>query len=340
MDKYDIRAQREKERAIKRTLRKARVPKDATPEQVKAYLILYVSKLKKDFYKLKFTDEQLSDPNFLLSLYRANINMVVHASPNPEIEELQSNVDFMIEYLKIKQTKETMGSPNKEGQWSSTQLEWATEKYDKAMANPEFIVRLAETFPNHQIIPLIKMSLMPYRWYGDDRKEKEAQDQARYKECLSNLPTEFLCDQVRKYTWRVLNEIPNDVPNFNQLVSAGIEIDGFRSLGKLDITQVLDNKDLIIQAYEKDGIQALAGYIQHTLSPMRTYYYMCHGEEHDYTKYDKRYEEVQKALMSDTKIQYIFKKEGQLAKAREELKRVQPSSTPTQTSAEEDTLIK
>ena len=340
MNKYEIRAQKEKERAIKRTLRKARVPKDATPEQVKAYLVHYVSRLKKDFYKLRFTDEQLSDPNFLLSLYRANIKMLLHSAPNPEIEELQSNVDFMIEYLKLKQRRETMMFTNKEGSWSQTNLEWATEKYNKAMANPEFIVRLAETFPNHQIIPLIKRSLMPYRWFGNDVKEKEAQDQARYKECLSNLPTEFLCDQVRKYTWRVLNEIPNDIPNFNQLVSAGIEIDGFRSLGRLDITQVLDNRDLIIQAYEKDGIQALAGYIQHTLSPMRTHNYMCHGEEHDYTEYDKRYEEVQKALMSDTKIQYIFKKEEQLAKAREEQKRVQPSSTPTQTSAEEDTLIK
>ena len=30
MNKYEIRAQKEKERAIKRTLRKARVPKDAT----------------------------------------------------------------------------------------------------------------------------------------------------------------------------------------------------------------------------------------------------------------------------------------------------------------------
>jgi len=340
MTKYEIRAQKDKERAIRWTLRKARVPKDATPEQVKAYLIHYVSRLKKNFYKLKFTDEQLADPNFLLSLYKANINMVLHTIPNPENEELQSNVDFMIEYLKYKQTRETMMFTNKEGTWSQTNLEWATEKYDKAMANPEFILRLAEAFPNHQIIPLIKRSLMPYRWYGDDRKEKEAQDQARYKECLSGLPTEFLCDQVRKYTWRVLNEIPNDIPNFNQLVSAGIETDGFRSLGKLDITQVLDNKDLIIKAYEKDGIQELAKFIQHTLSPRRTHYYMCHGEEHDYTEFDKRYEEVQKALMDDPKIQYIFKKEEQVAKTREEQKRVKPSSTPTQTSAEEDILSK
>ena len=50
---------------------------------------------------------------------------------------------------------------------------------------------------------------------------------------------------------------------------------------------------------------------------------MCHGEEHDYTEYDKRYEEVQKALMSDTKIHYIFKKEEQLAKEKEKQKNSQ-----------------
>ena len=339
MDKYNTRAKKQKEKAIRRTLRKAKVPKDATPEQVKAYLIQYVSRAKLDQYTLKFTDEQLADPNFLLGLYRANINMVNFERPNPEIKELQDNIDFMIEYLKIKHTKEMIEHPTSDDHWSQTELEWAIEKYDRAMANPEFIVRLAETFPNQQIIPLIKKALLPYRFFDDDRKEKEAQDQIRYKECLSNLPIELLCDQVRKYSWHALNEIPNDIPNFNQIVSAGIETNGFRSLGKLDITQVLDNKDLIIKAYEKEGIQALTAYIQHTLSPRRTHYYMCHGEEHDYTTYDKRYEEVQKALMADAKIHYILKKEEQLEKSREE-QQAQVSETSTPITSEENGLVK
>lgn len=168
MDKYNTRAKKQKEKAIRRTLRKAKVPKDATPEQVKAYLIQYVSRAKLDQYTLKFTDEQLADPNFLLGLYRANINMVNFERPNPEIKELQDNIDFMIEYLKIKHTKEMIEHPTSDDHWSQTELEWAIEKYDRAMANPEFIVRLAETFPNQQIIPLIKKALLPYRFFDDD----------------------------------------------------------------------------------------------------------------------------------------------------------------------------
>ena len=41
MDKYEkciIKAQKQKEKEIKKTLKKARVPKDATPEQIKKCL--------------------------------------------------------------------------------------------------------------------------------------------------------------------------------------------------------------------------------------------------------------------------------------------------------------
>lgn len=316
MNKYEIKAQKQREIDIKRTLMKARVPKDATQEQVKTYLVHYVSRLKKDFDKVILPDELLADPNFLLSLYRANINMVDYIIPNPEIKELQNNVDFMIEYLKIKHTKETTETPNNKGYWTQTQLQWAIEKYDKAMSNPEFIVRLAETFPNYQIIPLIKSSLMPYRWIGE-REEKEPQDLARYKECLSKLPVKFLCDQVKIHTWRALSEIPNDIPNYNQLVSAGIETGGFRSLDKLDITQVIDNIDLVVKAYEKDGLQSLIRYIQYSLSPRRTRYYMCHGEEHDENIYDPRYEAVQEAIMKSPEIKAIFDKEKMVVKTKE-----------------------
>ena len=314
MNKYETKAQKQKERAIKRTLRKARVPKDATLEQAKVYLIHYVSKVKQNFHKIIFPDELLADSNFLLDLYRANSKMLIFKRPN---SELQENIDFMIEYLKIKLAYEMMDHQHDDTRWSQTELEMATEKYVKAMANPEFIVRLAEAFPNNQIIPLIKKSLMPYRWFGKDLEEEKAQDLARYKECLSNLPIELLCEQVRKFGDDTLKDIPNDIPNFTQLISVGIETNGFRSLDRLNITQVLDNKDLIIKAYKKDGIQALISYIQHTLSPRRTCYYMCHGEEHDYTTYDKRYEEVQEALLASPEIQTVFKKEKLIAKMKE-----------------------
>lgn len=337
MNKYEIRAQKEKERAIKRTLRKARVPKDATPEQVKAYLIHYVSKANLNNYSLRFTDEQLADPNFLLGLYRADNNMVNFERPNPRNKELIDNIDFMIEYLKLKHSKEMLEHQNDDGHWAQTELKWAVERYESVMANPEFIVRLAEAFPNQEIIPIIKGCIVKYHGLDKDRKEKEEQDLARYKECLSKLPIELLCEQVRKFGDDTLKEIPNDIPNFTQLISSGIETNGFRSLERLDITQVLDNIDLVVKAYKTAGIKALASYIQYTLSPKRTKYYMCHGEPHDYTEYDKRYEEVQKALLAAPEIQSVFKKEKIIAKIQE-VKTTRMSIESC--SSEEDTLIK
>jgi len=317
-EKYKMQAQKEKERAIKRTLRKARVPKNATPEQVKAYLINYVSKAKLDYYTLKFTDEQLADPDFLLGLYRANINMTTFESPNPENEDLQSNIIFMIEYVKLAHLR-NMRNHKDEAYWSSQELAWILKNYQKAMSNPMFIERLAFEFPNCRIIPIIKNNFIKnYSILDDDRKQKEKQDLEKYTQCLNSLPIELLCKEVRKYGSVVINDIPKNIKNFNQVVSAGIERDGFYALEKLDITQVLDNKDLIIKAYNKDGVKKLNNYIHVSLSPLRTHYYMCHGEEHEYTSFDRRYLDVQKALKTDPKISYIFEAERQLALALNE----------------------
>lgn len=316
MNKYNIEIQKRREKDIRRTLMKAGVPKNATPEQIKTRLINYVSGLTNDFQKLAFSDELLADPNFLLDLYRANINMVDFQSPDPKNKELQDNVDFMIEYVKLKHSKEMQKDISGERHWVQTSLdwpqiylEWATEKYDTAMTNPKFIVKLAETFPNQEIIPIVRKSICKTSYDFD----KEKKNLARYKECLSNLPIEFICDQVRKSSERTLNDIPNDIANFNQIVGAGIDANGFKSLNKLNITQVLDNVDLVVKAYEKDGIQKLSEYIQYTLSPERTH----HDEEHTYTAYDKRYKEVQDSLITSPKIQAIFKREKLIAKIKE-----------------------
>ena len=62
---------------------------------------------------------------------------------------------------------------------------------------------------------------------------------------------------------------------------------------------------------------------------------MCHGEEHDYTEYDKRYEEVQNALLSSPEIQTVFKQEKLIAKIKE----VKTTHLSIESSAsEEDTF--
>lgn len=320
MNKYVIKAQKQKEKNTKRTLRKARVPKDATPEQVKAYLIHYVSRLKKDFYKLIFPDELLLDPDFLLALYKANPRLTMYSTFKPNNDVLYDNIDFMMQFVKISHQYEMSNKlKDKSYQyWSNFELKMILKNYTKTVSNPEFVKNLVKEFSDIEIIPFLKECLIKiYSPLDKERKEKEAKDLENYKKCLSGLPIDLLCKEARQKGCKILYEIPKDIPNFNQIVSAGIEKDGFKSLCTLDITQVLDNIDLIVKAYEKDGIQALAGYIQHTLSPMRTHYYMCHGEEHDYTTYDKRYEEVQKALLAAPEIKAVFDKEKLLAKTKE-----------------------
>lgn len=317
MTKYELKDQKEKESEIKRTLRKARIPKDATPEQIKSCLINYVAKGKLDYRKIRFSDELMADPDFLLSIYRANPNMTLHCKFYPK-KELQDNVDFMIEYVKIRHTTEMQSIHMQDNSnWCQTKLEWIADDYTKAMANPEFITKLAKAFPEQKIIPLIKYCYVKIHAFTLFWKEKEKQDMARYKECLSSLPVEILCEDVRKHGWRVLTEVPNDIANFNKLVSAGIEKDGFGALGYLHITQVVDNKDLVVKAYEKEGIQKLIEYIKDSLSPNRTRYYYCNGEMHNCAQYDQKYEDVQKALIASPEIQEIFRKEKLIVSTKE-----------------------
>ena len=82
---------------------------------------------------------------------------------------------------------------------------------------------------------------------------------------------------------------------------------------------MLENKDLILKAYEKDGGVRLYNYIYNDLSPQRLYYYMCHGEPHCYTGYDKRYEKIQNELKADAQIHFILKKEQERKQKTKEI---------------------
>lgn len=326
MDKYTKKAQKAHEKAIKKTLKRARVPKNATKEQIEAYLIHYVKNDKLDYYSLRFTDEQLANPNFLLSLYRANNKLTNFIIPNPNNEELQNNIDFMIEYIKLRHQWDMENSFSKESYWAATRLRWAIQDYTKAISNPEFIQKLVETFPNLPIIPIIQESLVKNTVYTISSKEAE-QDWNNYKECLSKLPIELLYEQVKQHGHNILNLIPKDIPNYTQLVSAGVEADGFKALNKVDISQVLQNKHLVMKAYEKDGSQGLTEYLQ-SLTPYRTQHYMCHGELHDYQTFDERYIKLKLELMADAQIQEILKQDPTQ----------EQKSIPNPSSSEEDNL--
>ena len=323
MEKFLSKYQREIDRAIKWTLKKAGVKKNATPEQIKSCIFNYVSTGKPDYWKMCFSEDMLKDKDFLLSIYRANPTVTLYNKFLPSPEVVIDDVDFMMEYVKISHKHRMKDHPLNElyEHWDESEIEIILHNYTRVMSNPVFVTRLAQEFPNIRLVPFVKRNICKVHYWDDKAKkeEREAQDYETYKAVLAKLPIEILCDQARKYGSATLNEIPNEIPNFNQIVSAGIEKDGFNSLRALDLTQILDNKDLIIKAYEKDGIRALHHYISRTLNPYRSCYYMEHDDQkHQTTTFDSRCAEVQDALRNDTQIHYIFKKEDQLNKLKED----------------------
>ena len=291
-EKRKLKAERNWQKLVNKFLRMARVPKNATNEQTKACILHYVRRMKRDFWKVFLPDSLCNDPEFLLQLYKANLEMAYFQSPRGS--KLLSNVDFMIEFVKLADKREMQGCMYRK----ESALKDILSYREKAFENPKFIERLAQEFPDVNVIKIIK-EVINKRLRMWPKAEERQQAKEKINRIISSLPNELLCNQVKTFGLEALKLIPNDVSDFNKIVGVGIEKDGFEALRCLDIEQVLENKDLVIKAYQKDGLDALNDYMNRTLSPERAIDYGCHGELHTYYEFDARYAIVQRALLED-----------------------------------------
>lgn len=334
-EKRKLKAGRDWQKLIDKFLRMARVPKNATYEQTCACILHKVRNMKRDLWKVKLPDAQMNDPDFLLKLYKANPGMTFWHRYSIN-KHLQSNADFMIGFAKwadvsqVKQNeKSKITDANNDFRKMNLKLTLTDCKY--AMENPEFVARLAREFPFLNVVELIKETTE--KDLGAFAKEEERQKaRENFERIISKVPNEILCNQVRAFKHRAMIDIPNTVPDFNKLVEIYVEEEGFHALSYLDIEQVLDNKPLIMKAYQKEGVRALARYIHNSLSPSRTEYYFCHGEEHEHTTFDGRYLTVQQALMQDEEIRAIFEQEmqAQAAAAQASAEQVQTAQATSE----------
>ncbi len=284
--------------------KKAKITKDDTYAEANEKIYAYVSKMKRNFYKVYLTDEQKKDPEFLLNLYYSNINLVNWKKPDSRYYELQVDVDFMINFIKLAYKYETKNYDK--NKFYECTLKQILDPYKTAMSNPKFVEKLAGEFPQANIIELLYKVSIP-NYYVSERMRLPYKK--IFKNCVFGLPKELVLSEAKKHGYDSIYRIPNDLPYFNEVVGAGIEKDGFVSLTQLDIEQVLNNIPLIIKAYEKDGINELHRYIKFKLSPDREYCRMCHDEVHTNTIYDERYKKVQDALLENAQIKEIFAKE-------------------------------
>lgn len=310
MDKYE----RYKQKGIKKLLRKARVPRNATYEQTNACILHYVRNKANDFTKICLPKVQQNDPDFLLKLYNANLKMVHIAHPCWGCG-LVENVDFMIEFLKLadreKEEKRasmfTRSDKEKEADLAEVILEYIP---DSILENYKLMDRMISEFSSINTLRVIRKLMERRVYYSDFNFEARWEEMEReFKKFVYALSVENLCTQARKWGSEVLSFLPKDMEGFNKLVEAGIEKDGFRSLENLDVDQILDNKELVIKAYERDGFMGLTNYINYGLSPSRTNAIPQYGKEMLEFEHDERYAKVQKALLADEQIKSIYEQE-------------------------------
>lgn len=272
------------------------VSQHATLAEINQKTIEYV-KNNKDFSSLLsviLTDEQYSDREFLLELYKANPILTVLRQPRTNLE---TDSDFMIQYVKI-MLQGYHENPIGGREYS---LEECLSKaiFTKVLRKADFLEKLSKEFPEENIAQyLYKIKFDLYEYPPQNRVEK----------ICSQLSNEFFQAQVSRFGKNALKYFPTKIASNVDLITLGVGCDGFDSLRYLNVQDILDNKALILLAAERDGAQALANYINKTLSPNRTSSYMCHGEPHLDHYFDKRYNSVQDALLADPEIQAIFEK--------------------------------
>lgn len=301
---------KEKQKKIKRLFRKAKIKDGASQDEINAKIIAYFAK---DSWDLKVTlpDNLRSDQMFLLSLYKASPKTLYLFAPRKEDETLLNNISFMTEYIKLRVERDT------ELYYAyavDSLLRSCFVSYRDIVMNPQFVTKIAEEFPDADIITCIKDSIIMNKYYIN--KQEEKQHLQEYETLLNSLPKELLLREVGKYGVISLRKIPTSLPIYVDLIEAGIKNDGFKSLSMLDIDKVVENKNLIIEAYKKDGVDELRKYINTTLSPHREHWYICHEEPHSYNYFSEKHAKVQKQIATDDEIVEILKEEQHLARLR------------------------
>ncbi len=290
MGNNQTKMEKTKQKRYAKFLKYAKVPKDAQQEEIDRLLLEFVGKMRKNFDKVELSDSQLQNPSFLLSLYKTNYRIIDFLKP--QTKALLENATFMAQFILYK-----LRDGHKVLNFNQEHLEAIAINYSKAFNNPLFVEELAKLLPEANVIKVVYEAL---RGYCSDKET-----QKDYVEYISNLSKEFLCDQARIFGEKALRYIPSSTSGFNEMVQAGIEKDGFNSLLKLDVDQILDNKPLIFKAYQKEGIEALLNYINNSLSPYREYLSNEGDLLHMESKFDQKYSIVQYELMQDDTIKEI-----------------------------------
>ncbi len=225
-----------------------------------------------------------------MNLYRSNPSLTDRYSLD---EKFAEDFDTLLEYLQL------FNSYREDRNIDISDFE--LRKYHKAFENIEFLEKFSQAFPDKNIITILNDLVHDNFCKTYDEKEK------MFNKMVEKVPASILIPQIKKFGVRVLQQIPNTNTEYITLVDSAVENYHFKALYGLSLNQVLENKDLVIKAYENSSIIDLVNYFTDTLTPHRRENYFCHGEPHSYSYYSKEYAEARERLLADEKISQIFK---------------------------------
>lgn len=300
INKYKTKEEKQKQRRLNFFYFKLGVNKNSPQEEINSKVLKFVNKKKNKInaiYNLPLSEIQKNDADFMLSFFKINPKLTGNNVYNPS-EKLQSNVDFMIEYLKLEilrlikrdeENKQSVNTPN----YTFYQLQHLLHfNYKIVRQNPIFWEKLSTIYNDVNILKLLD-DIFYERTIGTEKSKENT------KNLILHLSEEFLIKQAEIYGYDMLRFLPEELKLNAKIIEAGVKKDGFKALEFLHISKVLENKKLIYEAYLMQGAYELGHYIFDTLSPVKTKYY---GVDSYRTTYDKEYKNVQSELLKDTKI--------------------------------------
>lgn len=283
----------EMEKRRKKFLRRLWVNKRTDENTIREKILTYAIK-HSSLDKIILSDDELRDPDFLLSLYRTNILTTCYIEPTYHTD----NIDLMLEYTRYRMIA------NEVTEFKGIKWYMQHYLYNDLVKNIEFVEKLGKIYPTCNLIDLVHHILSVGHEYDD------AQNKEEIARVIQSFPTDFLTREARRFGARAIEFIPPHTPYIQEIIRAGIDHDGFSSLELMDPQYIPDCIDLVVKAYNKDGIRKLSNFVYDHLNPKKTRVQQVDGKRVSESYIDETLKNAQRAILSHPEIRKIIEMES------------------------------
>ena len=293
------------EKQVKNIQKRAKItPTDSiTLANTKTLNLIKTFSSSKEFQKISLTPQQLQDNDFLLKLYQINPEITKTIPPTKNFTASSYHMAELLKtsfHAQFEAEKAKNSNPNKE-----LILKELFHKYrSNLIETPQILDQMTKILPDVNIIYCFRNSSSSFLYNPNS-------DQG-YTKTMLKLTNETLENQAQKFGAQSLCFYPQNLPNYLNYIKKGINRDGFKSLNILHTKQILQNKDLIVEAYKIDGFTKLNKFIT-TLSICKD---IKSNENLQTNKYsieqiEKINNDIRQEILQDKRIQQIFRIEEQ-----------------------------